>query len=191
MSTPPFSFWTAAASEATFTDPAACAARASKFERQIARRNRRERLAGWGQLPFWGLFAAFFAWQGEWPVALSALLVAAGVVVVMWNLRRRAENLTRRPEEPCLAHLARQYRHQHDALVSVPAWYIGPLLPGIVTFFAAVTAGVAERRGWETALEGLMVPASFVFGVLIVVAILNLVAARQLKRELDRLETLA
>lgn len=191
MTKPPFPMWTTAASDAAFTDPAACAVRASEFERQIARRNRRERAAGWFQLPFWGLFAAFFLWRGEWLIGLSAVLIGLGVMVVLRNLRRRADNLARKPEEACVAHLVRQYRHQYDALIAVPVWYIGPLVPGMVAFFAAVTAAVAGQRGWAVALEGLWLPASFACGVLVIIAALNLAAARQLKRELERLERLA
>lgn len=191
MSTPPFTLWTAAANDAAFTDPAACAARANTFERQIARRNLIERCAGWFQMPFWGAVTAFFLWQAEWLIALSLALIGAGVLVVMGNLRRRASNLAAHPEEPCLSHLARQYRHQHAALMSVPLWYIGPLVPGTLALFGAVTAGVAKRRGWEAALEGMFAPAAIVIGLFALVAILNLVAARQITRELERLEGLA
>lgn len=191
MSTPPLALWAATACDATFTDPAACAARASAFERQIARRNRRERIAGRIQLPIWGALAAFFLWQGEWLIAASLVLIGAGVLLVLHNLRKRAGNLAPHPEEPCLTHLARQYRHQHDALMSVPLWYIGPLVPGVIAFFGIVTARVAERRGWEAALDGLFVPAAAVIGLFGVVVILNLLAARQIRRELDRINRLA
>ena len=191
MSTPPFALWTAAADDAHFTDPAACAARASEFERQIARRNRRERIAGWAQMPFWGLLAAFFAYVGEWPVALSLALTGAGVLVVIRNLSRHASLLERRPEEPCLNHLLRQYRRQYLALLRVPVWYIGPLLPGFVAVLATVTAGVAEVKGWEAALAGLAPPALLIGGVVAAVILLNLWAARRLMRDFERLERLA
>ncbi|WP_181443424.1 hypothetical protein [Porphyrobacter sp. YT40] len=191
MSTPPFALWAAAADDATFTDPAACAARASEFERQIARRNRRERIAGWAQLPLWGLLAAFFAYVGEWPVALALALTGAGVLVVIRNLPRHAGLLERRPEEPCLDHLVRQYRRQYRALIRVPLWYVGPLVPGLVAVLATVTAGVAETKGWNAALAGLARPTLLTGGVIAAVILVNLWAARRVKRELDRLERLA
>jgi len=190
MSPSPLPLWTAAASDATFTDPAACAARASAFERQIARRNRRERIAGVIQLPFWGGLGAFFLWQGEWLIGLSMMLIGAGVLVVFRNLARRAGNIEQRPEEACLAHLERQYRRQYEALRSVPAWYIGPLLPGVFALFATVTAGVAESKGWIAALEGALWPFTLTFGLFAIVIRLNIVAARAIAADLERLKAL-
>ena len=192
MTTSPFPLWTAAAaSDAVFTDPAACAERAGAFARQIARRNRRERIAGLIQLPFWGALAAFFLWEGELLTGLSVLLIGVGVVVVLRNLTRLAGTIDPRPEEPCLAHLERQYRRQHDALRKVTAWYIGPLVPGVLAFFAVVTAGVAESKGWIAALEDALWPFTLTFGLFAAVIVLNRVAARTIAADLARLKTLA
>lgn len=191
MSYAPFPLWTAAATDAAFTDPAACAARASAFERTITRRNRRERFAGWIQLPVWGGLAGFFLWQGEWLTGLSLLLCGAGVLVVLRNLSRRAGNLPALPEEPCLSHLQRQYSHQRKALESVPLWYVGPLVPGTLAFFAAVTARVAQSKGWSAAIEGAIVPLCVTLGVFVVVILLNRVAARAIAGDIARLEALA
>lgn len=191
MRVPPLPLWTAAASDAVFTDPAACAARADAFERMIARRNRRNRIAGWVQLPLWGALAGFFAWQGEWAAALSLVLIGAGVLAVIRNVGRHAGDLRRRPEEPCRDHLARHYRRQYAALMRVPAWYIGPLVPGVLAFFGAVTAGVAKAKEWEAALAGLAGPALALGGLMLTVVALNWRVAHTLKRDLDRLDRLA
>lgn len=191
MSLPPLSLWSAAASDATFSSPEACAAQASAFERSIARRNRRERIAVWVQIPVWGGLAAFFLWQNEWLVGLSLLLICAGVLTLLRNLARRAGTLAPQPEEPCLVHLERQYRRQYEALVNVPAWYIGPLVPGVLAFFAAVTAGVAESKGWIAAMEGALWPFTLTFGLFAVVIILNRVAAKAIAAELAKLKALA
>ncbi|GIX18400.1 hypothetical protein [Erythrobacter cryptus] len=190
MSSPPLPLWHAAAGDATFTDPAACAARADAFARQIARRNRRERWAAYVQLPVWGALAAFFAARGEALIAAALVLIALGLLAVLANLARRATNLPALPEEPCLAHLARQYRRQHAALRAVPRWYLAPLLPGIAGFYAAVTARVAERAGWSAALEGVLWPFAVTFGLFAIVLVLNRLAARALAAELARIEAL-
>lgn len=142
-------------------------------------------------MPFWGGLAAFFLWEGEWLTGLSLLLICAGLLVVMRNLARRAGNLVPEPEEPCLVHLERQYRRQYDALVSVPIWYIGPLVPGVLAFFAAVTAGVAEGVGWIAALDRASWPFTVTFGLFAVVIILNRVAAKAIAAELAKLKALA
>lgn len=191
MSPSPLPLWSAAATDAAFTDPAACAARISEFERRIARRNRRERWAGYIQLPLWGGIAAFFAWEGEWALAASLALIGVGVLVVLRNLARRADNLPVLPDEPCLAHLERQYRRQHEALLSVPSWYLGPLVPGTLAFYAAVIAGVAESKGWIAAIEGVLSPLAVTLGVFAVVILLNRIAARALAADLARIRALA
>jgi hypothetical protein len=191
MSHSPFTLWADQACDATFTDPAACAARASEFERQITRRNRREWIAGLVQLPVWGGLAAFFWSVGEIPVALSLLLIGVGVLAILRNVARRAGNLDRRPEEPCREHLSRQYRRQYEALMTVPLWYIGPVVPGIIAFLATVTAGVAEFKGWEAALKDLIEPGVVIAGLFAAIMVANWWAAQRLKRELERIEQLA
>lgn len=191
MSNAPFPLWTRAAADAAFTDPACVAARADSFERQIARRNRIERLAGIIQLPVWAGLGGFFLWVGEWPIGLTLLAIGAGVVAMLRNLSRRASPLERRPEEPCMVHLERQYARQLQALRAVPQWYIGPVIPGVLAFFGAVTAGVAETQGWHAALQGAAVPFGAAMGIFGVVIALNLIAARRLVRDLARLKALA
>lgn len=191
MSPSPFPLWTAAASDAAFTAPEACAVRANAFERKIARRNRLERVAGLVQLPIWGGLAWFFLREGELLAGLSLLLIGAGVLVMLRNLNRQASTVVQLPEEPCLTHLERQYRRQLEALQSVPAWYIGPLVPGVLAFFGVVTARVAESKGWIAALEDALGPFTITFGLFAVVILLNRVAARAIARELAGLKPLA
>ena len=191
MSNAPFPLWTAADTDAAFTDPVACSARASAFERTIARRNHRERWAGWTQLPVWAGMAGFFLWEGEWLTGLAMLLCGAGVLVVLRNLSRRADNLPALPEEPCLTHLERQYSHQRKALESVPLWYVGPLMPGTLAVFAAVTFRTAQSKGWSAAIEGALSPFAITFGVFLAVILLNRFAARRIAADIARLKALA
>jgi hypothetical protein len=191
MNPSPLPSWTAVASDAAFTDADACAAQAIDFARRIGRRNRRERLAGLIQLPIWGGLAGFFLWEGEWLVGLALLLCGAGVMVVLLNLARRATTLVAQPEEPCLTHLERLYTRQLVALDSVPSWYIGPLVPGVLALFAAVTARVADGVGWIAALEGVLWPFTITFGLFAILILINRIAARTVAADLARLRTLA
>lgn len=191
MSNAPLPLWTTAATDAAFTDPASIAARADSFDRQITRRNRIERLAAIAQLPVWATLAGFFLWAGEWLVALALLAIGAGVLVMLRNLPRRAGTLDRRPEEPCAVHLERQYARQLDALRSVPLWYVGPLVPGVLAFFAAVTVGVAKMQGWHAALAGAALPFGVTMAIFGAVIALNMAAARRIARDLAKVKTLA
>ncbi|QIQ86116.1 hypothetical protein [Erythrobacter sp.] len=190
MTKPPFPLWTEEAQDAGFTDPAEIARRAGAFERTIRRRNLIEYAAG-------GIvFVLFFAaavgalWIGEWAIASSFALILAGIALVVRNLARRAGNLERRPEEPCLVHLRRQYARQYAALRSVGAWYLAPLLPGLLLFYAVIAWKVSLVAGWREALSGIAGPFAVTFGVFAAILAANLLAARGLKRKLDALGTL-
>ncbi len=191
MSTPPLPFWTTAASDAVFTEPAGIAARADRFAQAITRRNRIERWSAIAQLPVWGVMAGFFFYAGEWLVAAAMIAVAVGVVMILRNLARHAALLEPRPEEPCVMHLERQYAHQLKALRSAARWYVAPVLPGVAALFAAMIAGVAEVQGWRAALAGAAVPMGLTAGIFAAVIALNRIAARQLARDLAALASLA
>jgi len=191
MTTPPLPQWRDSAPDAVFTAPADCSRLADRFSRRIRIRNGIEYAAGVLVIALFGSSSIGAAVKGEWLIALSLALVVGGALVILRNLYRRASNVERLPEEPCLAHMRRQYARQYEALRAVPAWYIGPLLPGCALLYVAVAAGVAEVAGWRTALSGIVVPAAITFGILAAIALLNLVAARGLKRKLDALNALA
>ncbi len=190
MTSPPLPFWQTLDTDAVFNDPRDCARQATRFERQIRRRNIIEYAVGAVMLLAFGSFGIAAGAYGEWTIAGAMALTVAGIAVLLWNLKQRASNLERRPEDPCAAHLRRQYARQHEALRAVPLWYIGPLVPGIVAFYAAVTARLAEAVGWARALEGLIWPASVTFGLLGIVALANWIAARALSRKIAQLDAL-
>ena len=116
--------------------------------------------------------------KGEWLIGSSLTLTLLGIFVVLWNLYHRAGNLDRRAEDPCLVHLRRQYERQHEFLRNVPRWYLGPLVPGIVLFYAAVTYKAAEVMGWANALDGIKWPLAYSFGLFALIAAANWFAAR-------------
>ena len=191
MTTPPLPEWCDAAPDAVFSDPQDCAVRATKFERRIRRRNLMEYVAGAIVIVGAGASSIAAGIKGDWGIALAMALTAIGAIVVLWGLFRRATNLERRPEDPCRMHLRRQYQRQYDALRDVPLWYIGPLIPGVLTLYAAIVTGAAEQIGVIEALKGAAGPAVLTFGILAAVALLNWLGARSLKREIQSLDSLA
>ena len=191
MTTPPFPHWQNTASEARFSDPVQFVRSTDRLTRNVRIRNAVEYAAGALVIVLFGGSATGAAIKGEWLIGSSLALVVAGTLVLLWNLRKRASNLVRLPEEPCLAHLRRQYTHQYAALNAVPKWYIGPLIPGVALFYIAVTIRMAERTSLATALEGMAVPAAITFGIFALVAVANWLAARGLKRKIAQLDALA
>ena len=191
MSTPPFPSWQEAGAEARFSDPREFTRRTDSLTRTVRIRNALEYIAGAFVIVLFSGSAIGAVIKGEWLIGLSLALVVAGTLVILWNLRRRASNLERLPEEPCLEHLRRQYSHQHAALSTVPKWYIGPLVPGVTLFYTAVTIRVSEATDFATAFEGISGPAAITFGIFAAIAAANWFAARGLKRKIAQLDALA
>lgn len=191
MSNPPFSQWRDDAADATFSPPADCRKRADKFGRQIRIRNAIEYGAGALVCVLFGASGIAALIKGELLIALSMALIVIGACLIVWSLHRRASNLVRQPEEPCLEYLRRQYRRQFDALNAVPKWYIGPLLPGVAMLYLVITAKAAEKIGWTAAFAGIAEPLAITAAVFGAVALANWYAARSLKRKLNSLDGLS
>lgn len=191
MTTPPLPGWCATAPDAAFTAPAECSRQADRFARRIRIRNGIEYAAGALVIALFGASAIAAAVKAEWLIAAALALIVGGTLVILRNLYRRGSNLERLPEEPCLAHLRRQYARQYAALRAVPAWYIGPLIPGCALLYVAVAAGVAEVAGWRAALSGIVQPAAITFGIFAAIALVNWWAAQRIRRDIARLEQLA
>lgn len=191
MNRPPIPGWHDEGRDAAFSDPAACNARATAFERKIRRRNFIEYAAGVLVTVLFGGSALGAIAKGEVLITAGLLTIIVGVWVALWNLRQRGSNLERRPEEPCLDHLKRQYRRQYEALRAVPLWYIGPMVPGVALFYFGVAEGVARTLGWSEALSGLAKPVAISFGIFAAIALANVVAARMIRRKIAELDTLA
>jgi len=188
---PPLPLWQSFAADASFSDPGDCEQKATRFEKRIERRNWLEHAAGLSVIAFFGIGSVIAFVLGEWLIGATFVMIVLGTLITMRNLQRRATNLARRPEDPCRVHLRRQYQRQYDALRSVPRWYVGPIVPGMVLFYLAVTDRVADEIGWERALEGAIGPAAVTVGILAFVLLANWYAARWLKREIDALDALA
>ena len=191
MTQPPFPIWQSDARDATFSDPATCARRASSFERTIRVRNIVEYVAGALVTVLFGASSVAAFVKGEWLVGSALTLTLIGIFVVLRNLYQRGGNLERRAEDPCLAHLRRQYERQHEFLRNVPRWYLGPLVPGIASFYAAVTYKTAEATSWSIALDGIAWPVTFTVGLFALIALANWFAARSIRRKIEAIDALA
>jgi len=191
MTTPPFPLWQAEAADATFSDPATCARRASTFERTIRVRNIFEYgAAAFVTVLFGAASIAAFS-KGEWLFGSSTMVVLIGVAVVVRNLLKRGSNIDRRSEDPCLVHLKRQYERQHEFLRNVPLLYLGPLVPGIAMFYGVVAFRVAQVSSWAITLEGLAGPIAITVALFGFIALANWLAARSLARKIEEIDALA
>jgi hypothetical protein len=160
--------------------------RARTIDRQVRNRNLREVLVA-------GFLVAVFGngmfRLADRPVSAAGLaLLALGCAVVAIWILLRGTGPTSAPEAPTdrfLVQSAAELRYQARLLRSVPLWYVGPLVPGMLLFVgdSFVHADSAHRLG--VGLYAASVPV--VFGVVIW---LNLHAARKLTVEADALEAI-
>lgn len=160
--------------------PEQLAEQATKLQRSISRRNRRETVVAVLVAPVF----LFYAWVfPHWLTKLGALLCVAGLGVLLWQLHRRA---SARPLPEALAgsllgfHRSELAR-QRDALRAAWLWYVAPLVPGMTLFLCGRQI---ENGVWQ--------PGVFVFVALVTggVVLLNLYAARRLQRQIDKLDPL-
>lgn len=191
MTDPLSDLWSGEAADARFTDPAALESKHTEFERRVRRRNLTEYLAGGLVTPIFAWIAWLTAQAGEVVITLGWVVGIVGMAVVLTALYHRAGNLPHRPEEDCRSHLRAQLEHQHEALASVPRWYLAPLIPGMVLVLVGSVLPIARGAGWVAALFAFAVPALFVAGVFAGIAWLNRRAARALEAEIAALDALA
>lgn len=188
MSNDPLSFWTGNASEARFSEPHACARRSTRFERTIRRRNLVEGAAGVLVIALFTIGTLAAASVREWAFAAACALVVAGTAFILWHLHRRGSNLVRRPEDDCRTHLVNQLTRQRDLLRRVPTWYLAPLLPGICAVYGVTVARAAMFQGWQTAFAGVWQPFLATMAFFVLVAGINLWAARRITQEIGAIE---
>ena len=180
--------WHADAAAGSFTDPTRLEKRRTGFERTIRRRNLIEYAAGALLLCLEVPAFVMFATTGEPLMAGAMVLMLLGTLWVLWNMYRRASMERRRPEEDCRSHLVAQYRRQADALRTVPMWYIGPLLPGVLGVYGTVAfKAIGEVDAWDILTEmGPPFGATLAFFGFVIW--LNQRAARSLQRRAEELE---
>ena len=171
-----------------FTDPARLAKRSTAFERTIRRRNLVEYAAAALLLCLEVPATIMFFAIGEPVMAGAMALMMCGTVFVAWSLYRRASSQAHRPEEDCRTHLQVQYRRQADALRTVPLWYIGPLLPGVLGIYGTVALEAIGKVDAWTVLAKLGGPLAATLAFFGFVIWLNLRAAQKLAAQAKALE---
>ena len=185
MTNDPFSFWTGDHADASFSEAGVCQKRATSFEKAIRRRNLVEYTAAALVIAVFGLTGLFFAKTGEWTMLAAVALTIAGAIFVTAKLHRDGSVQERLPEIACKDHLKAQLIRQRDLLRSVPTWYLLPFVPGILGFYLAVTARMAEHQGWPAALEGVSFKLAATVAFFVLVWWLNHRTARRLDREIE------
>jgi hypothetical protein len=156
--------------------------RAERLERRIWWRNFREYAAG--VLVIAWFLATLHLLHGL--DFLGPVLVLAGVIYVMIQLRRRgtARSLPVDADTRSSVEFYRlELERQRDALRTVWRWYLLPLVPGLAAIFTV--AGI--KRGVNALLVG-----SIIVGVLLFVGVwaLNQWGARKLDRKIQELHTM-
>lgn len=138
---------------------------ATKFQSSIRRRNAGEYLAGLAVAVFFGSFAL-----GDEPIGVraGALLLVVGVAVMLANIRLRGhaseQPAASVPTSEVLAWHRAELVRQRDLLRRVPRWYVGPLVPGLLVFFAGALH--ARPEGWPIFLVSLAVVTLITGGIL-------------------------
>ena len=188
MTDNPFNFWTREHSGANFSEPGACQARSTRFERSIRRRNLLEYAAAALVVVVFGALGVFYASIKEWGLVVTVTMTVAAAIFVVTKLHRDGSNQARSPEANCREHLRSQLVRQRDLLRGVPRWYLAPFVPGLLGFYFIVTANVAELHGWQIALEGAWFQLAATAAFFVFVAWLNLHSARRLDREIAALD---
>lgn len=153
----------------------------SRFEQRIARRNFIEYLAGAFVIAANGFNLWLFQ---DWPTRAACLLIIAGILILMHQLRSRTSmhvDTNDRLGLPAVVYFRSELVRQRDALRSAGLWYVLPLLPGMELFFwarrAAMSATTSAWVYWLYPAVGLTV------------ILLNLHAARRVQREIDHIDS--
>lgn len=162
--------------------------RAGNLQSIVSRRNLLEYLVGGFLIAVFGAMA----FVASYPLSkLGCALIAIGVAFVIWRLSVVARAGSVR-EAAAASDWAQFYRselvRQRDALRGVWAWYLGPLIPGMVVYWLAIgirsigTPSVVWE--WATTLAGLGLTA-FLY---VWIAAANKKAADALQKEIEALD---
>lgn len=160
--------------------------RSNWLEKKIRQRNLVEYIAAAIVIPIFTGYAIFLS---EPMVRLGSVMIIVGVLYVMWELYRRASPAKLDPSATAthvLAFHRAELLRQQRALEGVWLWYIGPMVPGLLVF----VLGPMFMHGphdWVNMCTTFASFAAFFAGVYW----LNWRVARQIRREIERLDALA
>ena len=132
------------------------------------------------------VIAGFWNYLREFPqplLRLGSALIILGTLYVAWQIHRRASSMPASPGLPGLDYHRQQLQRQRDALRSVWAWYIGPLVPGMVVFRWGVETQLDASAPFARGLYANLAIAA----VMVIVVLINLYTARKLQRQIDQL----
>jgi hypothetical protein len=182
----PQNAWQSQPTEGVRMSIAEVQAKASAFQAKILWRNVREYAAAAIVVLFFGYR---FAYTADPVIRAGMALIVAGTCYLTWQLHVRgaASELPKWAGLSSFIDFQRQHLiRQRDMLANLWAWYLGPLLPGMVVLIFGVgraTAGRVPHAWLLTALDlGIIV---VVFGA---IDQLNKRAARKLQRQIDELD---
>jgi hypothetical protein len=161
-------------------------AKARKFEARIQRRNAIEYVAcGIVLVAVTPVLLNHLGWMMQG----GAALIMLATLFVAWQLHRRASiEATPKLGEALTDAYRRQLIRQRDALRTVGAWYIGPMIPGMALLIAGRWFQ-AHTPGRSIAADHLIIAGAAVVIALVFAAIwlINLRGAKQLQQRIDEL----
>jgi hypothetical protein len=165
----------------------------TKFDRTIKWRNAREYVVGVPAVVLFVCMGFFMPPIYGLTARAGALVCAAGIVVVLARLRSHGTAApapaAEAPTREHVAHYRAELVRQRDLLASVPRWYLGPLVPGMVLLVVGVALdALARGMPMGTVAARLMEPVGIIVGMFGVIAVANHVVAKRLTREIAALD---
>lgn len=158
--------------------------KAGSFQRRIAFRNAMEYLCCVAVVVVFSIY--FFSFPYPLMRTGSVLTILA-TLVVAWQLRVRASSQpapSDRGERSWIDFQRGQLERQRDALRSVPVWYVGPFLPGVVFFRWGVDSELPIGGPFARGLGVDLLIGLVFLGIILI----NRHAAWRLQQDIDRLD---
>lgn len=159
----------------------------ARMERTVRNRNLREGVAALFVIPFFTGIALL----PDAPVVqrLGAALLVLGTISILVTLWRRGRTLPPPADLAAdgLAWQVRELERERELLATVPRWYLGPLVPGMILFLAGPALAIGSTG------DALRFAGVALFQVLVGGGVwwMNRYAARALDRELADLRRTA